>query len=456
MNATLQEVSAHIQAGITPPPLQRFRGLTRLLAAGLARCIQFLARPVTTEQRAFNLAAFDALQQFDDRLQRLEQGRAETVAALQAEARRGDELFRQHEGFDAILAQHGIRLEQLEAASHSTHASLVRAEAALNQMEAVLHRSEAVLQRQCALVEKCEAGLDEQGTAGSQLQERQDLLSQGLEALRVEVSPLRERMARLQTDLLLHQRKLGAVMEEWRRSPSPHTDAAPAGMDQLYASFEDQFRGSRDDITSRLKPYLPLLLDRNLGGESSPVLDLGCGRGEWLELLRDNGLHARGIDLNEIFLEECRERGLEVAAGDALEQLRAQPDASLGAVTAFHLVEHLPFAYLLELIDEVVRVLKPGGLALFETPNPENLLVSTCFFYADPTHRNPLFAPTLQFLAEQRGLARVEVRPMNAHLLHGLLGDGVAHLSPESHPLLSILKRHLTAAPDFALVGWKA
>jgi O-antigen chain-terminating methyltransferase len=187
-----------------------------------------------------------------------------------------------------------------------------------------------------------------------------------------------------------------------------------------------------------------------------PVLDLGCGRGEWLELLGDHDLCARGVDCNGVFLEQCRQRGLGVSAGDALEHLSGLPDRSVGAVTAFHLIEHLPFLTLLEFLDEVVRVLKPGGLALFETPNPENLLVGSCFFYIDPTHQHPLFGPTLQFLAEQRGLVRVAVRPMNQHLLAPLYGTDPDQLVAEVQGLPEILRRHLLAAPDYALIGWKA
>jgi O-antigen chain-terminating methyltransferase len=189
-----------------------------------------------------------------------------------------------------------------------------------------------------------------------------------------------------------------------------------------------------------------------------PVLDVGCGRGEWLELLRDEGLHARGLDLNRALIEQCRQRGFDVTEGDVLSHLRALPDASLGAVTGFHIIEHLPFDVVVKLFDEVVRVLRPGGLALFETPNPENMLVGSCYFYVDPTHRNPLFPPTVQFLAEQRGLVEVEILRLNEG---GWFAQPLEPL-PDHHPLatklnplIELAKARFFAAPDFAVLGRK-
>jgi SAM-dependent methyltransferase len=122
----------------------------------------------------------------------------------------------------------------------------------------------------------------------------------------------------------------------------------------FYRAFEDRYRGSREIIKDRLRAY-PLSWIRcfsRLGRWGATALDLGCGRGEWLELLGENGFAARGVDLDEGMLAACRERGLNAKHGDALAALRAQPDASLALVSAFHLVEHLPFDLVQELIAE--------------------------------------------------------------------------------------------------------
>ena len=122
---------------------------------------------------------------------------------------------------------------------------------------------------------------------------------------------------------------------------------------------------------------------------------------------------ARGVDFNRIVVEECREKQLDVEGADALDYLRSVPDASVGAVTVFHMVEHLPFRKLVLLLDEVTRILQPGGLAIFETPNPNNFLVGSRNFYFDPTHRNPIPNETLRFLVESRGLCQVKVVPLH-------------------------------------------
>ena len=176
----------------------------------------------------------------------------------------------------------------------------------------------------------------------------------------------------------------------------------------FYRAFEDRYRGSRDTIKQRLRAYAPFLAPLAATGPAR-ALDLGCGRGEWLELLGETGLAARGIDLDDAMLEACRERGLQVETADALAALKAQPDDSLALVSAFHLVEHIPFDMVRELIAEALRVLQPGGLLILETPNPENLVVGASSFYMDPSHLRPIPPPLLAFAAEHAGFERHKV-----------------------------------------------
>jgi SAM-dependent methyltransferase len=214
-------------------------------------------------------------------------------------------------------------------------------------------------------------------------------------------------------------------------------------LDPLYASFEDQFRGDREEIKDRLRVYLPIL---KTGSIVKDVLDIGCGRGEWLEILGQDGVRARGIDRNRVFIEQCGQRGLDVIEADALAYLQSLPNGSLNAVTSFHLVEHLPFETLIRLIDEIVRTLRAGGLLILETPNPENFIVGSYGFYADPTHRNPIPSPTLQFLLESRGLSRIEVmklRPWDAAKLDG------------DTELIKRFNEFFYSAPDYGIIGWK-
>jgi SAM-dependent methyltransferase len=204
----------------------------------------------------------------------------------------------------------------------------------------------------------------------------------------------------------------------------------------FYRAFEDLHRGSREAIRERQRVYLDFL--RPLG-ELLPqrdLLDLGCGRGEWLELTKAEGWNSQGVDMDEGMLQACRERDLDVQSGDAIAFLRAQPEGSRAVVSAFHVAEHMPFEVLQTLVTEALRVLRPGGLLILETPNPENLAVGTAGFYMDPTHERPLPAPLLAFLPKFHGYHRVTtVRLQESPGLRGqtpvTLIDVLAGVSPD-------------------------
>ena len=178
---------------------------------------------------------------------------------------------------------------------------------------------------------------------------------------------------------------------------------------EIYRQFEDNFRGSRELIIERLRIYLPFVLPlKGLYPDSSSV-DLGCGRGEWLQLLTEKDVNIRGIDLDESMLQACRDLGLSAEQGDAIEALLTLPDDSQALVTAFHVVEHIQFEQLQRLVLEALRVLRPGGLLVMETPNPENIIVATRNFYLDPLHQRPIPSDLLAFLSEYYGFRRTKV-----------------------------------------------
>jgi O-antigen chain-terminating methyltransferase len=261
-----------------------------------------------------------------------------------------------------------------------------------------------------------------------------------------------ERHRKTRDELAAQERRLTLLLERARERPEDISEQSLARalaneeghlLDRLYASFEDQFRGSREEVTSRLRVYLPTLKG---AGVTEDVLDIGSGRGEWLELLKSEGIRARGVDVNRVFVERCRQMGLGVTEEDALVYLRGLPDRSLNVVTSFHLVEHLLFEQLIKMLDEMVRALRPGGLLILETPNPENFMVGSCNFYADPTHRNPIPSATLKFLLEARGLERVEVmklRPWDAAKIEG------------DAEIVKRFNEYFYSAPDYGVIGWK-
>jgi O-antigen chain-terminating methyltransferase len=175
---------------------------------------------------------------------------------------------------------------------------------------------------------------------------------------------------------------------------------------QFYRAFEDKHRGSHETIKQRLQVYLPFILPLQGLYDDCRALDVGCGRGEWLETLVENGFNATGVDLDEGMLEACQARHLPAEKADALLYLKAMPSDSLCVLTGFHIVEHIPFDDLKQLVAEANRVLKPGGLLILETPNAENLIVGTQNFYLDPTHEKPIPHMLLEFLVSFSGFAR--------------------------------------------------
>ena len=216
---------------------------------------------------------------------------------------------------------------------------------------------------------------------------------------------IRDRLA------LLEQRVLGVTRELQRNPREPvAAPAASAGvfagnLDSLtYVGFEDRFRGSREDIRGRVDDYLPIL------ESATDVLDVGCGRGELLELLRRRGVKARGIDANHAMVGLCRDRGLEVEESDAVGYLERQREGSIGALVAIQVVEHFEPAYLLRFLEAAHRTLRPGAPLVLETINPACWMAFFETYIRDLTHRRPLHPDTLKYLVEAAGFSRVDVR----------------------------------------------
>jgi len=176
--------------------------------------------------------------------------------------------------------------------------------------------------------------------------------------------------------------------------------------EDFYRAFEDKYRGSREVIKKRLEVYLPFVLPLKEIYPNSVAIDIGCGRGEWLELLGDNNIRAKGVDSDSGMLDGARELGLDITLNDGIEYLSNQESNSAFIISAFHLVEHLSFDNLMKLVKESHRVLVDGGILILETPNPENIKVASETFYLDPTHIKPIPYGLLSFISEYNGYKR--------------------------------------------------
>ena len=271
------------------------------------------------------------------------------------------------------------------------------------------------------------------------------------------LSQLQETLQSVQRQVLENHRHLLASeradsMASPASAPAP-TALPPSGppnrlLDAFYVALEEHFRGSAADIRQRVSVYLPIIAEAAAGTSDAPVLDIGCGRGEWLEVVRDSGLRGSGIDSNVAMVELCRVRGLDVSAADAVSYLTGAVDASLGALTAFHLIEHLAFRDLIVLVDQAYRCLRRGGVAIFETPNPENLRVGACNFWLDPTHAKPLPPELMHFVLQARGFSRVEIVRLHPfpYELHFASGESEVR---------SRLNELLYGWQDYAVIGRK-
>ena len=237
-------------------------------------------------------------------------------------------------------------------------------------------------------------------------------------------------------------------------TPHSHVAFAPALDSYKYVGFENAFRGSQDTIRERLESYLPYF------DGTSDVLDVGCGRGEFLDLLKARGISGRGLDLNHEMVEVCRARGLEVAEADVVSYLESLPDASLGGLFAAQVVEHLQPGYLLRFLELAFHKLRPGAPIVLETLNPACWTAFFDSFIRDITHVWPLHPDTLNYLVLASGFsaARIEYRSPVApqDRLQPVAADAAspsADLAETFNANVEKLNARMFTFLDYAIVG---
>ena len=237
--------------------------------------------------------------------------------------------------------------------------------------------------------------------------------------------------------------------------PTSSSGAFTSSLDSYkYVGFENEFRGSQEAISARLESYLPIFVG------ASDVLDVGCGRGEFLDLLKARGVSGRGLDLNHEMVEVCRARGLDVAETDVVSYLEGAPDGSLGGLFAAQVVEHLEPAYLLRFLDLAFHKLRPGAPVVLETLNPACWTAFFDSFIRDITHVWPLHPETLRYLVLASGFssARIEFRSPVAteDKLQRVAHDpaaGTADLAETFNANVEKLNARMFTFLDYAIVG---
>lgn len=310
-----------------------------------------------------------------------------------------------------------------------------------------LHQAAEQIER---LAERDDALSDRIDALAAQLQTTERTQREELAALRIAINRVSAGSETV-AQLLRGGPVAGETGDDPSRTAAIETVLADAHED-FYRQLEQRFRGSRAHIKALTAEYLDDV--RPIGG---PVVDIGCGTGEWLELLGEEGITAYGVDTNAAFAEANRARGLDVRVGDAVAHLASLEPGTLGAVTGFHLAEHLETELLLRLIDRARVALRPGGLLILETPNPTNVRVGAAQFWIDPTHIRPLHPELLAFMCTQRGFAEVETRPLHPGRHHEIdwgaaLGLDVETGSPASE-ILDDLREAMAGGQDYAVLA---
>jgi SAM-dependent methyltransferase len=294
-------------------------------------------------------------------------------------------LFEQQRAFNAAIVEH---LNRNVATHRETQAALERALPALRDSFDALERFESLLVQFLQTLTPL---------SDTHYREINDAITQ----------------LRSVTDVAQRTAMLAKREVERRTNREPGTGngepasrgQGPAADEQAfqYVGFEDRFRGSEADIRARLADYVPYF-----AGQSN-VLDVGCGRGEFLDLLREKGISAKGLDLNPEMVEVCRSRGLDAAVADARGYLQGIADDSLGGLIAVQVVEHLEPGYLTQVLGLAFDKVRPGGRVVLETINPACWVAFFESFIRDLTHVKPIHPETLQYLLQASGFSNVEI-----------------------------------------------
>jgi len=217
-----------------------------------------------------------------------------------------------------------------------------------------------------------------------------------------------------------------------------------------YSDFEKRFRGDSEKIYERQKKYIQYFK------EHQNILDIGCGRGEFIQLLSENNIDAEGIDISSSMLKEAKDKGLKCSEEDALQFLKNRKENSLGGIFSAQVIEHFPANYLIKIVAESHRVLRKGGIIIFETLNPLSLFALTNIYFLDITHQKPLHPEFMRYLFKAYNFSNVDIlysEPLDKHYLEEIpIGNGIAK---QFNSNVDKLNKILFSSPDYAIIGKK-
>jgi SAM-dependent methyltransferase len=403
-------------------PLPPARGLR----SRLGHFVWALVRPALERQQAFNSALVDHLNRNVESARATERVHADLARVLD-----------EHAAAMASLGTHLIVYLQQVTAYVDTKDRLV-AGSLMSVYDALVN-----------------ALTDEMLKRWESLGVRDTRLDRQVAAIAASHQDVRAVLATLQQATLTIKREMERPAGTAPAAAAPGIVSVAGSLDSYkYVGFEDRFRGSPDDIRSRLATYVPVFTG------ASDVLDVGCGRGELLDLLSAAGVKARGLDLNHEMVELCRGRGLDVAEGDLLSYLESLPDGSLGGLIAIQVVEHLEPSYLMRALETAYHKLRPGSHIVLETINPACWFAFFSSYIRDLTHVRPLHPDTLTYLLTASGFqsVRAEYRSPypEAEKLHRVARfeeGGLADLADTVNSNVDRLNALLFTHLDYAAIG---
>jgi SAM-dependent methyltransferase len=313
-------------------------------------------------------------------------------------------MLQQQQQFNDVVAMHVAR----PLIAFQRYLQEVRPLVEAKQRDAALTTVQTTVQALSALADEIAKRWESMVAREQRYEARVSALTRDGAELRTAIASLQQlshaTKRELERVLAAPARGTAAIVEAAGVATAPVAAGVPSLEAYKYVGFEDQFRGSVEQIRARLADYLPLFE----GG--SDVLDVGCGRGEFLRLLAECGVKARGIDINHEMVETCRSRGLDVVEGDAVEYLAAVADGTLGGLFAAQVVEHLEPERLMRLLDVAISKLRPGSRVVLETINPACWAAFFHSYIRDLTHVRPIHPETLKYLLQATGYHNVEIR----------------------------------------------
>ena len=268
------------------------------------------------------------------------------------------------------------------------------------------------------------------------------------------VMQLRDELKNVSVKLEETNNRIRQLNDEFKKSLSLDV---PCDDDLFYHCFEERFRGTRDNITERLRSYIPVVKEYLPDFSKCRFVDIGSGRGEWLDVIRENGaVDYVGIDLNKIQNTISEEHGHKTLCTDCVRYIEELPENSIDMISGIQIIEHLRQSELMNLFKSSLKALKPGGIVLFETPNPDNITVGANTFFYDPTHKRILPPEMIKYYFDWCGYKQVRIIEANPDSCWKDLNSGTENEAyKDCEKIINNIARQLYGPMDYAIIAIK-